>query len=319
MNTTFVTLGDPHAGRQFLNNVPLHRRGDHEAMVWAEFEKQLDPRGAEVHVCMGDLYDRAIVPYGVVWRTAQAYLEAAFRHPSTLFVVLRGNHDASRNLEAISAFDLFTGLVARATNIRAVKDHHAHNELVFFGWHPVLSATEVIDAFRKEGRPDQQYLTSFSHNDVDPRSDPFNIIPIAELKELGITKAYTGHDHLKREIARDGLAIVVTGSMLPYAHGEDATGRTYVTMTLAEATAATDLHDKCVRIKLFPGEVFDLELDCLQLQVIRPEEDVGMLDVSIGDFDLKALFDGVMVDHQVPADIQAEVRQRWDSAFTTRR
>ena len=49
---------------------------------------------------MGDLYDKPFVPYSIVWRSAQLYLDAARAHPTRLFVVLRGNHDASRDLEA---------------------------------------------------------------------------------------------------------------------------------------------------------------------------------------------------------------------------
>ena len=67
---------------------------------------------------------------------------------------------------------------------------------------------------------------------------------------------------------------------------------------------------------LDPGEVFDLDLDCLQLQVIRPEDDVP-LSVELGEFDLMALFTECMVG--VPANIQAEVRTRWDAAFTAKR
>ena len=51
--TTFKLLGDCHLGKVFINNVPLHRRGDHEKIVWEEFRKQLDPQGAEVHIKHG--------------------------------------------------------------------------------------------------------------------------------------------------------------------------------------------------------------------------------------------------------------------------
>ena len=103
MTTTFKILGDVHLGKVFVNNVPLNRRGDHEKIVWKEFERQLDPEGAEVHVNLGDLFDRPYVPYSVLDRAAQLYLNAARSHPDTEFVVLRGNHDASRDMEAVSA------------------------------------------------------------------------------------------------------------------------------------------------------------------------------------------------------------------------
>ena len=69
----------------------------------------------------------------------------------------------------------------------------------------------------------------------------------------------------------------------------------------------TDVKDLCVRIKLEPGEVFDLDLDCLQLQIVRSEE-AEQLSVELGEFDLMALFTECMVG--VPANIQAEVRTR---------
>jgi Calcineurin-like phosphoesterase len=310
--TTFKLLGDPHTGKVFINNVPLHRRGDHEKIVWAEFEKQLEPSGAEVHINMGDLYDKPFVPYSTVWRSAQLYLTVAQRYPKTLFVVLRGNHDASRDLEAISAFDLFEGLTCKAENIRCVKDWATYNELVFFGWHPTISADAMVEDF--DGSPkDMKIVTAFGHWDTDGRSDPFNLIPTGQLAAAGITKAYTGHVHTPETFTRDGVDVTVHGSMLPYAHGE---GFPYVTLTLDEARTMTDVKDLCVRIKLEPGEVFDLELDCLQLQIVRPEE-AEQLSVELGEFDLMALFTECMAN--VPVNIQTEVRTRWDAAFTAKR
>jgi hypothetical protein len=310
--TTFKLLGDCHLGKVFLNNVPLHRRGDHEKIVWEEFRKQLDPQGAEVHINLGDLYDKPFVPYSIVWLSAQLYLNAARAHPHVLFVVLRGNHDASRDLESISAFDIFEGLVAKVENIRCVKDWATYNELVFFGWHPTIPAATMVEDFVRSPK-DRKSVISFSHNDVDPRSEPFNLIPTRQLAAAGITRAYTGHVHTPETFTRDGVDVTVHGSMLPYAHGE---GLPYITLTLDEARAMTDVKDLCVRIMLAPGEVFDLDLDCQQLQIVWPEE-AEQISVELGEFDLMALFTDCMVG--VPANIQAEVRIRWDAAFAAKR
>jgi hypothetical protein len=186
---------------------------------------------------------------------------------------------------------------------------------VFFGWDPIKSAAEVVTDFN-EANPGYEVDVAFGHWDVDPRSDPFNLIPIEQLKAIPCLKqAITGHVHLAETFTRDGLPVTVHGSMLAYAHGE---GFPYVTLTLAEARAMSPdfIRDLCVRIKLEPGEVFDLDLDCLQLQIVRPEDDVP-LSVELGEFDLMALFTECMVG--VPANIQAEVRTRWDAAFTAKR
>ena len=209
MTTTFKILGDPHVGKVFLNNVPLHRRGDHEKIVWKEFERQLDPEGAEVHVNLGDLFDRPYVPYSVLDRAAQLYLNAARSHPDTEFVVLRGNHDASRDMEAVSAFDIFAGLVTGEPNITVVDSWFIHGGAVFFGWHPIKTAAEVVTDFN-ETNPGYEVDVAFGHWDVDPRSDPFNLIPIGQLKLIPCLKqAITGHVHTPETFTRDGLDVVV--------------------------------------------------------------------------------------------------------------
>jgi len=318
-NTSYRVLGDTHLGRQFVNNVPLHRRGDHEKIVWAKFREQLViAEHVDVLVHMGDLFDKAVVPYSVVYRAADEYLTAARNYPETEFVILRGNHDTSRDLQAVSAFDLFTMIVRNVDNIVVVdEDWQRIGDLVFFSWHPVTSADAIVEDFINNYEADVQGMTAFGHWDVDPRSDPFNMIPTEQLAFHGITKAYTGHDHLRREFDRDDVHVNVVGSMLPFAHGEDAYGTTYVTLTLDEARTATDLKDKCVRVKLEPGEVFDLELDCLQLQVQRADAEAP-LEVELGEFDLGALFELSMETNAVPETIRAELRLEWSKGFTTK-
>jgi hypothetical protein len=63
--------------------------------------------------------------------------------------------------------------------------------------------------------------------------------------------------------------------------------------------------------------VFDLEIDCLQLQIERAsaQDDETMLDVSLGEFDLHSLFDGVMFEHEIPEMIQGKVRAQWERLF----
>src|ERR1700676_3269686 len=97
-NGTIKILGDPHIAKVFTNNVPLHRRGEREKMVWLQFERGLHPEGADCHVMTGDLFDRAIVQYEALMRAASLYRVAASSYPNTTFVVMRGNHDASRDL-----------------------------------------------------------------------------------------------------------------------------------------------------------------------------------------------------------------------------
>jgi DNA repair exonuclease SbcCD nuclease subunit len=309
------TLADPHLGKAFVQNVPLHRRGERERIVWAEFERQLGPDAADLHVMLGDLFDGPIVPLVVIERAANLYLKAARRHPQTRFFVLSGNHDASRDLEKVSAFDLFKDIVAnRLDNLQVLKEVTSLENVTFFPWSPTVSAEDSV-----ENLPSRiERGVAFGHWDVDLRSDPFNLIPTLALKEQGFERAYTGHVHLRDWFERDGVDVHVVGSMIPLAHGEDADGTTYVTMSLAEARDADPeaLRSKCLRIKLAPGEVYDLQIDCLQLQIERAESSSEELEVSLGDFDLSKLFSDVLTEHAVPDSIASQVRSRWEQGFS---
>ncbi len=46
--------------------------------------------------------------------------------------------------------------------------------------------------------------------------------------------------------------------------------------------------------ELLPGEIFDAQIDCLQLQVRKPEQvEAETYEVSMGDFSLMNVFDEI--------------------------
>lgn len=138
-----------------------------------------------------------------------------------------------------------------------------------------------------------------------------NLIPTKLLAELGIKAAYTGHAHKPDRFARDDVEVVVVGSLQPYAHGE---GDLYVTLSLDEARRVdpASLKDKCVRIQLQPGESYDLGLDCLQLTLQRLSDEEESDSVTLGDFDMAALFANAFEQAGVDADLRAAVLFRYD-------
>jgi DNA repair exonuclease SbcCD nuclease subunit len=310
-------LGDPHLGREFRNSVPLHRRGERERLIREHFVRELDPQGSGLHVCMGDLFDQPVVSLDTIWFAASSYITASLDHPNTTFVVIRGNHDDSRDLGQVSAFDIFKGLVASRPNIFVVDDKPLQlgAGTVFFGWCPDKSAEELVASASISGA-----TTAFGHWDVDLRSAPHNLIPTKALAEKGITKIYTGHIHLPTTFTRDGIDVVVTGSMQPYAHGEDATGEWYVTLTREEldATDPATLKDKCVRVLLKAGETTDVQLDCLQLKYERVEEvvDDGGVEVTMDGFDLGKTFAEVFQQFTLVDNVKEKIDSRWQTTFT---
>lgn len=282
-------IGDTHLGKRFEVNVPLHRRGDRERMQWKQFSGLLNMQ-TDVCIQMGDLFDTAVVPYRVVYKAANEYRAAAAAQPLTQFFVLIGNHDASRNLEAVSAFEIFAEMVRDIPNLVVVQDKpHRYKNLVFIPWHPVITAKEMVAAEHADLIRGSDY--AYGHWDVVMGDD--NQLPAAELKALGITKAFTGHDHNARDIELEGLDVRVVGSMQPFSHAEDPNGQLYVTMTLADLICAGDtLKDMNVRVILEPDEVLETPPDCLSLQVQRKSVDDTKEEVSVEfeAFDLKDLF-----------------------------
>jgi len=302
-----MLLGDPHLGKTFINGVPLARRGEREAMVWAAFEQSLWNVGEPWHINMGDLFDAPVVPYSVVLRAAQTYLFAAQQQPDTTFVILQGNHDITRDLERCSAFDVFAEIVEGQPNIMVVREPVQIDGRLFVPFDPAVSAADLVQDFRA--------VAAYGHWDIESfGGSDHNLIPTAVLAKNGILTAYTGHVHAPSEFTRDGVLVTVVGSMQPYAHGE---GEMYVTLTLAEARARTDLRDKCVRIKLQPGETCDFEPDCLQLKVVPVGDDQESTTVTLGDFDIHKLFAQAFDQVGVTSDLRQRVKERYEAAKIT--
>lgn len=307
-------LGDVHLGKRWRHGVPLHRRGDREALQWAEFEQNLmDVDGYDMHVQVGDLFDEAIVPFGVIWRAAQAYKNAAASN-SVVYVLYRGNHDANRDVEKVTAFQIFAALVkdvalvVQDEPVGLMRNDGLH---LFMPWHPIHTAGEMILLHEELVRG---ATCVYGHWDVDGRQcDSTNYIPAETMKALGVQRAVTGHDHTRRDEVIAGLPVHVTGSMQPYDHSQDADERFYMTRTLDTVLANLDsFRDKHLRVRLAPGEVLDVSVDCLQLSTIRDgqEEEALALDVEFEEFNFDVLLEQSIAEVGLDETVAAAMRER---------
>ncbi|WP_299791651.1 metallophosphoesterase [uncultured Marivita sp.] len=300
-------MGDPHLGKTFVHGVPLHRRGDREAMVWEAFRANLEAAESDLHVCVGDLFERPIVPYDAILKAADIYRKVASDKPQTKFVILRGNHDCLvRDLERASAFDLFARLVSDVPNIIVVSDVVMIDGYLFVGYDPV---TPLADRITEDHRAAK---AAFFHAETEGYGKDFNVIPFERLAELDIRQVYNGHEHKPARCIKHGVDVTVVGSLQPYAHGEEIDDTLYVTLTLSELATAGDLSKKCVRILLEPGETLDQEIDCLQLTIKRNadvEAEVG--EVTLGEFDIDALFKQAFAEANVSEDLTNTMLQRF--------
>lgn len=286
-----AVLGDPHLGRRFKTGVPLHRAGERERLHLAEFSERLAASEARLHVNMGDLFDRFIVPPEIVLFAAECYREVAAANPATTFILLRGNHDVSRDTARRSSFDLFTCLVREIPNIIVVDSE----PLVWGGYGFVPYTPFQPTSALVEALPDGLNAV-FGHWDVQDWGGD-NVIPTQILAAKAINLAITGHDHLARQEKRHGVDIILTGSMQPFSHAEDPNGDWYVTLTLDELEPDA-VQDKNVRVLLREGETLPGDLDCLSLTAKRiPDQDQEEIAIDTRAFeslDLKVMLAEVL-------------------------
>lgn len=300
-------LGDPHLGKRFISGVPLHRRGEREEMVWHDFQNSLILTQADVHVCMGDLFDNFIVNPQTMLLAAGYYGAAATRNTDTQYIVLQGNHDMSRDKDKTSSFRIFQELVKPYKNIIVVTSASMINVrgklFAFFAYDPFLNSEEMVteltnsmDKALADGKQiagiqkgSIKFDAVFGHWDLDSFGEmPHNMFPAATLAQY-TDQAFTGHIHLPDIREYGNLELVITGSMQPYNHSEDPERKLYVslTMDMLKAVDPSTLKDKCVRLVLKQDEEAPESLDCLQYTTKRmdaPEDDED-LTVELEDFD----------------------------------
>lgn len=312
-------IGDVHLGKRFVTGVPLHRRGEREQMVMEQFKRELTTGldGIDLVVQTGDIFDKFVVPNEVLDWTASTIIEAASANPSVTFVFYRGNHDAQRDLQKVSSFDLLADLCWATENIRFVIDRPFvfQGSVAFLPWHPVTSAAEMA----KQLPTGLDLHCVFGHYDLKSYGDDsHNVIPIEQLKPY--TKLIiTGHDHRPRAYEQDAVEVICVGSMQPYAFGEEDPSEpnpVYYDLTLvALETIKIDLHNKCVRVWLQDGETLPTEFDCLQLVAKRGvSNDEEEVDVTMGDFDMEALFRKAFTAAEVDEETTADLFQRFQQA-----
>lgn len=302
-------LGDPHLGRKFINGVPLHRRGDREIMQKLDFEQSLLNLNDDVeyHINVGDLFDKTYVSYNTILFAVETYVRASTNRPDVSFIVNRGNHDASRDSDKASAYDVFSACLGGIDNIHILGDDPVKfdGKFTVIPWHPFNSALEVVNN-NSETIKGSEFVVG--HWDVVEIADEYNRIPASRLKELGVKYAISGHDHNARQIEVDELPISVTGSMQPYSHAEDKDGKLYVTLSPDEVEKDRDrLKNMCVRVR---GSLSE-PLDCLQLSFTK-EEKPEEVKVEYDTFDIGAIFEDAFEEFSVPKELKEKIIDKYN-------
>lgn len=305
-------IGDPHLGRKFEVGVPAHRRGEREARQLRKFIEQLAAPGDMV-VMVGDLFDNPYVSHTIVKQAIDAVLAAAINRPSTLFIMMAGNHDMPRKVTATAAFNVFkVACHRRYPNLFILTKPALIGEVAFFPWEWDRNAVDQVTSLARTARGSAGPVAAVGHWDLSSfGGEDLHLAPVVALRDaFGTVPLYSGHYHAPRDYVVDGVTIHGTGSLEPYGHGEDPEGLIYVTMTLAEALAAPpdSLRDKCVRITLAPGEEKPT-LDAFAVTAVpaqRVQSDNGGGSLSLDKFDWPGIVRAALdpLDPEVRAFIQ---------------
>lgn len=320
-------LGDPHLGKKFVTGVPLNRRGDREQMQRDQFEDEvigIKP-GRHFHVCMGDLFDKFTVDNKWVDFAYETYRQASLQNPNVEYIIIQGNHDAARDSSLTSSFQIFAKMCAHLKNVTVLTKHpifkqHQGLNFLFVPWVPFQSTSELLDLeFPVLGKPSHSPFAAFGHWDTKSYGEEEcdNLIPFDHFDYDCCDGVVTGHYHKSERIVVKNQEIFVTGSMQPYAHGEergDKKDPMYLTHPRQEVldnleTDSAFYHDKVLRVVLDDGEPALAEIDCLSLTHIKTKQlnHDANVDVEVDSFNLEEIFNSVMKEKGVTAELTQEL------------
>lgn len=308
-------IGDPHLGRQFEAGVPLDRRGERERRQMEKFKTLLEGDGYDYIIVMGDLFDHPYVGYSVVLETYKALVNAAASNKDTRYIVLAGNHDIPRNLEAIGAFHLLEAMChLRADNLSIVAKTVQVGHVVCFPWKWHIPARDQTVIGTTSVDPVELIVGHWDMHVFGENTD--HLAPVKELrKRYGpLVPLWSGHYHIPGPYEIEGEVVHCTGSMEPYSHGEDPEGKIYVTLTPAEIEAKDpeELRDKCVRVLLQEGDEMPVGLDCLALTPKRVTSEQETVIIQQSGFNWNELVERKLGD--LPTPVQIFIKERLQSA-----
>jgi hypothetical protein len=306
-------IGDPHMGRDF-KGVPLHRKGERELSQLVQLREHLLTPCA-INVNMGDVFDKPLVDLKVVHAVVDLYYEASEALPDTLFVVQAGNHDLFRQLvdkegrPLKGSFHALARMIDHLPNVRVLFEPCIIGDIGFFPWQWDCSAKDQVNVLGGS------YSVGIGHWDLsDFGGSNEHLCPAALLEAHGATDIFSGHYHVAGEYVVDGRRVQCTGSMQPYTHGEDPTGKFYRTLTLAELESMDDdeVRSMNLRVVLEPGETLP-DIDCLSIISMRQDAPEALAfedSVGLEDFELSLVLAQRFEELGVPESVQTFIREK---------
>lgn len=244
-NSNFIiqTIGDPHIGKQFKNNVPKDKLGIRESSVFNDFKNLLDSPSNVIVIC-GDLFDKTNIDNSTLLNCISTLEHYCNLNPKTSYFILAGNHDLTKNTSIKSSFDVLVKYfnTNKRSNLTIVSDSIVVKKsdifkinLIFCPYFPIEDKADYSSYIKKDYKNiifGHWEVTDF--NSISESSKyTSNVIPSCLFDNNNLI--VTGHEHLPKHIKKDNYEILVTGSLQPYSHAEVLEGESlYVTHTCQE-------------------------------------------------------------------------------------
>lgn len=298
-------IGDPHLGREFVQNVPLDRRGDREAYMLEDFVSRLIADPDKTTVIVGDLFERPIVSQHVLHQTIDAIITASLVNK---IVIIAGNHDLDKATEKRGSFHLLALALQYVPNVDVVLRPEIIDDVVYFPWQYEFTAAEQVDAFADTKLPP----VAVGHWDLESfGGDESHLCPAQLLKARGVETIISGHWHIAGDYVVDSVPVYCTGSMQPMTHAEDPDGNLYVTLTKEQYEEADpeDFINKYIRVRLAEGEEITPPTTCLGFKTEFTKQEKEIERVNMGTFDLNDILAQAFKSFEVTPNVQKLIKE----------
>lgn len=245
-------IGDVHIGKTFRTGVPKDRLGERESMVLNQLTELLD-RDVDYNILVGDLFDKVRVSNSDLYNLITIVENAANKKPNVIFAVINGNHDMPKEVGRISSFQLFEKYFERSSlpNLKIISKHDNSNIIVEpkFGVLLYLSHYNAFAALDEEVDSEfinQELIDRFPHRvafghweTIDFGSDHFIGRDVPKVVLKNFSAVVTGHEHKPKLTIIEEVPVLTSGSMQPYAYGEELSYEKdfYCTLSIEEVNS----------------------------------------------------------------------------------
>ena len=299
-------IGDPHLGKNIKNGVPRDRLGDRETLMFNKFDELLNTN-SDISVVLGDLFDKTTISNEALNKTINLIKKAVISNPKKLYYIINGNHDVVRDKGRVSSFDMLIKYFSesmRFENLKIINNYmdpvyikNINSLLYFCSYNPFQTVDQYMETngnrIRNILNLDKNiFKIAFGHFEVeafDIENPKYKSDLIPKFIKENFDILFTGHIHTPSRSKIDNLQVVVSGSMQPYAHGEEIKedNGLYQTITLNNCIKQLEVNKECfkdknIRILYNRNDIFPEPFNCLSL-TYKLLNDSSMTDNNIKD------------------------------------